>query len=67
MASAAFELDRLAVAVHRGARLEDGRHGLEADAQHDVFAVADAALDAAASVGGGADSVSAIDERVVVL
>ena len=26
------ELDRLAVAVHRGARLENGRHGLEADA-----------------------------------
>ena len=67
VASAAFELHGVAVAVHGGARLQDRRHGLEPNPEHDVLAVADAALDAAASVGGGADSVAAIHERVVVL
>ena len=67
VASAAFELDGVAVTVHGGAGLKDRCHGLESDAKQDVFAVADAALDAAASVGGGADSVTAIDELVVVL
>ena len=67
VASTALELDGVAVAVHGGARLKDRRHGLEPDPKHDVFAVADAALDAAASVGGGAESVAAMDERVVVL
>jgi len=67
VASAAFELDRVAVAVHGGPGLQDCRHGLEPDPEYDVLAVADAALDPAASVGGGADSVAPVHERVVVL
>ena len=46
--------------------MKDGGHGFEPDAKNNVLAVADAALDPAASVGRGADSVAAIDESVVV-
>ena len=47
--------------------LEDGGGGLEGEAAEDGFAVADAALDAAAAVGGGADAAGVHVEGVVVL
>ena len=64
--SAPFELDGVAVAVHRFAGLQDRGHRLESDAKHDVFSVADAALNAAASVGGGANAVATVHKFVVV-
>ena len=64
--SAPFELDGVAFAVHRFAGLQHRSYRLEADAQHDVFAVADAALDASTSVGGGSDAVPTVHKFVVV-
>ena len=65
--SASLNFDRFASPVHRLAWRHDRGHGLEPDPQDDVLAVADAALDAAAAVGGGADSVASVHEGVVVL
>ena len=48
-------------------RLRDGGGGLEGDAEDDVLAVGDAALDAAAAVGRGANAAALLHEGDVVL
>src|SRR5581483_2847498 len=65
--AAGGEFGRGAVDVHGLLRLENGGGGLEGDAEENLLAVADAALDAAGAVGGGADPAFARLERVVVL
>ena len=46
----------VAVDIDRRLFAQEGGHGLEGDAEDDVVAVADAALDAAAVVGGGGEA-----------
>mmetsp|Transcript_29832 Transcript_29832/g.62541 ORF Transcript_29832/g.62541 Transcript_29832/m.62541 type:complete len:448 (-) Transcript_29832:12-1355(-) len=53
--------------VRRRLRLSNGGGGLEGDAQHDGHAVADAALHAAAVVGGGEHAAVGLDAEHVVV
>ena len=56
MATTGFERGVLVLAADGLLLAQDGGGGLEGDTEDDLFAVADAALDAAAAVGLGADA-----------
>ena len=67
MAAAGVDGCGLALQIDRGLLSQEGGHGLEGHTEADVLTVADAALDAAAVVGGGGDVAVVVDEDVVNL
>lgn len=66
VAAFTLEFGVYAVARYRLLAGHDGGGGLEGDAEADVFAIADAALDAAGAIAGGADASVFHDEGIVV-
>ena len=67
MSSSSFQFHWIALSVHGRSRLKDRGHRFETHPQHNVLAVADAALNSATAVGGRPNAVATVDERVVVL
>jgi hypothetical protein len=67
VATTPFQRDGVSLSIHGRSGLQKGCHGFKPNAHHDVLSIADAALDASATVGGRADSVPAIHKRVVVV
>ena len=66
MATLGTELGGLAVGTDRLLRLEHGGGRLEGDTEDNVFAVGDAALRTAGTVGRSADPAALTDELVVM-
>mmetsp|Transcript_39591 Transcript_39591/g.85713 ORF Transcript_39591/g.85713 Transcript_39591/m.85713 type:complete len:232 (+) Transcript_39591:187-882(+) len=66
MATLGLQHPHLPVHSGRVLRLADGCGRLECHSHNDVFPIADAALNATASIGGGAEAALFLDECVVV-